>query len=355
VNLLHITPSFPPIVSGLAGYSSYLGRSLFLQHGWSSNYLTLERYSKQEDFFIEGGLVFRVENVNAFNREFRSIASKCDAILLHYVGYGYDKRGAPIWLVNTIEEYYRMGCAKKIVIIFHELFAFGPPWTSSFWLCQTQQWIVKRLAKVASYSALTTHKNWDYMKRILGHKDGQMQLLPVFSTIGEGEIMYATNLREPYLVIFANSNWIKKWFLTHGQKIESICRMLDINEIHVVGCDCVENLNTTVKIRWLGILPNHEVRCILQRAKVAFMDYLPQQLAKSSMFAAFASNGVPVIMPSDNGASIDGLRASYEYMLISDDLRGDLRFNDVANKAKAWYDSHSLSVTSNYIAEALSA
>ncbi|MFZ4728709.1 MAG: glycosyltransferase family 1 protein, partial [Pseudanabaena sp.] len=68
-------------------------------------------------------------------------------VLLHYVGYGYAKRGCPVWLVDGIQRWKNLYPDRLLVTMFHELHASGtPPWTSSFWLSPLQKNLVTRLA-----------------------------------------------------------------------------------------------------------------------------------------------------------------------------------------------------------------
>ena len=70
-------------------------------------------------------------------------------VILHYVGYGYEKRGCPLWLIRGLESWKRNHRVHRLLVIFHELYAAGSPWQSSFWNSPVQRWITGRLARLA--------------------------------------------------------------------------------------------------------------------------------------------------------------------------------------------------------------
>src|SRR5437763_15659269 len=68
-------------------------------------------------------------------------------VILHYVNYGYQKRGLPFWLVPILCR-VRETFEGRLIVIFHELFASGPPWKSEFWLQPLQKKIARDIARL---------------------------------------------------------------------------------------------------------------------------------------------------------------------------------------------------------------
>src|SRR5207253_10472177 len=68
-------------------------------------------------------------------------------VILHYVNYGYQKRGLPFSLLPILRA-LREGCRGRFLIIFHELFASGPPWKSEFWVQPLQKKIARDVARL---------------------------------------------------------------------------------------------------------------------------------------------------------------------------------------------------------------
>src|SRR5688572_2399723 len=74
-------------------------------------------------------------------------------IVLHYVGYGYSPRGCPVWLLSKLEKYLAE-TNYALITIFHEIYATGPPWRSSFWLSPIQRWLAGKFLDM-SRAAIT--------------------------------------------------------------------------------------------------------------------------------------------------------------------------------------------------------
>ena len=53
-----------------------------------------------------------------------------ETVLLHYANYAYQRRGCPARLVAGLEAWRRSG-GGRLVTVFHEVYAEGPPWRSS--------------------------------------------------------------------------------------------------------------------------------------------------------------------------------------------------------------------------------
>ena len=67
-------------------------------------------------------------------------------VLLHYAGYGYQARGCPTRLVAGLRDWKRRG-GGRLVTVFHEVYASGPPWRSSFWLFPFQRRLAAERAR----------------------------------------------------------------------------------------------------------------------------------------------------------------------------------------------------------------
>ena len=73
-----------------------------------------------------------------------SLARECDHVILHYVNYGYQPRGVPFHLRDFARR-LRGKLRGRWLTAFHELYAFGPPWRSAFWLRPLQVKIARDL------------------------------------------------------------------------------------------------------------------------------------------------------------------------------------------------------------------
>src|SRR6202008_598407 len=77
-------------------------------------------------------------------------------VVLQFSGYGFGRRGLCGWLLDELDQARTaFRGTLRLVTVFHELFAVGPPWRSAFWLAGLQARIAARLAR--SSDALWTN------------------------------------------------------------------------------------------------------------------------------------------------------------------------------------------------------
>ena len=109
--------------------------------------------------------------------------TKASAVLLHFSGYGYQERGVPWWLVQGLRNWSRRAGDTSLLTIFHELYATGRPWQSSFWLSPVQISIARSILNLSSQVVTPTSV---YRDRLLEWNSGsQIKCMPVFSNVGE--------------------------------------------------------------------------------------------------------------------------------------------------------------------------
>ena len=126
---------------------------------------------------------------------------EAETVLLHYSGYGYAPRGAPFWLVERLERWKKLRAHHRLIVMFHETWASGLPWQSSFWLSPLQRWCVARIARLAD--AVVTNTSY-YRSRLelLLRPGTSIQVQPIFSNIGEPDAVPAFAERESVCVLF---------------------------------------------------------------------------------------------------------------------------------------------------------
>src|SRR5437879_828476 len=145
MEILQIVPRLPPTISGVGDYSFLLAQELRRAHdietrfivsdpSWEDSTERAENGNRKVESELDGFPVYRLQRRSADQLLFvLSAAGMAPTVLLHYVGYGYEKRGCPFWLVNGLEAWRKAQSSRRLVTMFHELFASGPPWRSSFW------------------------------------------------------------------------------------------------------------------------------------------------------------------------------------------------------------------------------
>ena len=79
-----------------------------------------------------------------------SAETNARAVVLHFSGYSYEKRGVPVWLVQGLRIWSRRAGRVPLLTIFHELYATGRPWQGAFWVSPLQKRIARSILNLSS-------------------------------------------------------------------------------------------------------------------------------------------------------------------------------------------------------------
>lgn len=196
---IHIVPSIPPAFNGLGDYCYHLWRSWpepkpewhlavvdvpsGAQEAWPESVVHSFELSAE-------GLLKTLNEAGA------------EKTILHYVGYGYARRGAPLWLPKALAE-WKSTSGGKLVVMFHELYATGPVWKSEFWFCLAQMKVARSLAELADWWITSCPHYVKVLTTRLGADPIRGQMIPVGSNIEA--------VREP--------DWDAPWPPSIGEKL----------------------------------------------------------------------------------------------------------------------------------------
>jgi hypothetical protein len=307
---------------------------------------------------IEGFLVSKIQEQSSTALLYALTEDPSTPVLLHYVGYGYAKRGSPPWLVQGLERWKNSFPHRSLVTMFHEVYASGPPWTSSFWLLPLQKNLASRLAEISD-RCITSNQNYiDRLTNILGVKSHNIISIPVFSNIGEPKSIVPLADRSKRMVIFGHKNSRTQVYLECLTALENICNLLSINEIYDIGVPTGLELPTitNIKIVQNGITESQEISKILQDAVVGFLNFpLPTYFAKSTIFATYCAHGVLPCTIASSPTPIDSIEADKHYWSYQKH-RNQLTLSkgqEIADCAYHLYQSHNLSAQANIFAKCL--
>lgn len=256
-----------------------------------------------------------------------------EPVLLHYANYGYHHRGCPKGLVEKLARWRRRGPDRRLLTVFHEVWATGPPWRSSFWLAPLQRRLAATLARLSA-EMVTSLELYARMVRPWA-EDRPIRVVPVFSTIGEPAAVPLLAARAPRLVVFGGSGVRSRAWGRELPALAAACRDLGIEEILDVGPPAaVPDRIGTASVRALGVLPAEEVSACLLDARAGFLSYPPPFLPKSTIFAAYCAHGaVPVCAWSRRAVNAGPLPPFWQ-------AGGDPEA--AVERALAWYGGHSL-------------
>jgi len=267
------------------------------------------------------------------------------SLLIHFSGYGYERRGLCFWLLREIgQAKAQLGDRLRVVTMFHELFASGPPWRSAFWLSPLQARIARRLARKSDAIWTNTESHGRWLREQVGPST-PITVQPVFSTVGEPEQLAPTTGREPSLVVFGSPSTRRRALDALLPYVESLERQ-GITEIIEVGSGEASPWTATgLKPRFLGRMEKPDLRALLERAAYGLIEYPPNCLGKSTVFAAYAAHGCMSINVAQAADDSDGLQSGRHFASLSHDtpLTHDTQTREaMAEAACNWYTPHCL-------------
>jgi len=353
-----IVPRLPPAVDGVGDYGLNLAQQMRQDFGIITNFVIGDANWSGETV-IEG---FAAKQVADRSRTalLELLLNQDDVkqtLLLHYVGYGYARRGCPVWLVEALEQWQKAGNNHRLVTMFHELYAFGPIWNSQFWTSPLQRNLAARLIKLSDRCLTSKEGYADIIRKFSQGKHSDIPTLPVFSNVGEPKNLTPLSARQRRLVIFGGTLPRSRVYQQSLLGLERTCQELEIEEILDIGSPLkfeIQPING-IPVTCLGIKSSQEISNILSNSLVGFFNYPTEYLSKSGIFAAYCSHRLLPIGVWYEGKDGDGLQAGKHYWLADRDdhtlnlLEGQV----VADNAFAWYQQHQLSVQASIFASYL--
>ena len=337
-NITVIVPRLPPSVDGLGDYGILLGRILASDHATMSNFIVC-------DPTWNGPAIIDDFNVQKLSKRTKTALlqklNHSDIIILHYVGYGYARRGCPLWLMRALGEWKKTG-RKKLVTMVHECYAFGPVWNSQFWTSPLQRFILKKIAQMSDH--LVTSKQ-SYAEIIKKYSDKTAKVLPVFSNVGEGKKDILSVGKENVSVVFGGSSWRRKVY-AEEEKIKALIDKLNIKKIIDIGSPVLEiqKIKNIVEVQEKGICSAEEISKILSFSKYGFINYPTAYLSKSGIFASYCSHGMIPISFWSKDLQSDGVLPNIHFLNWDECLKlkkeGD--FQKIAENALNWYSGHTV-------------
>lgn len=281
-----------------------------------------------------------------------STASRPCTLLIHFSGYGYHPRGLCDWLVREVQAArLALGSGLRVVTVFHELFASGPPWRSAFWLSGLQAGVAARLAQAsdAIWTNSDHHAQW---LRGRVREGTPVHVQPVFSTIGEPARVRPFTERTQRLVVFGSAS-TRARALQRLPRHAALLEALGIQEVVEVGSGPAAPWQAlALRHQHLGRLDEADLHRLLQDTSHALIDYPSVHLGKSTVFAGYAVQGCVVLNTAGAGPDADGLQAGLHYQTLG---RAGTLWREqpqaMADAARAWYARHPLAAQLQGLAE----
>lgn len=282
-----------------------------------------------------------------FSRDTDTSTWSGDLLLIHFSGYGFQKRGVPTWLnkkISSLRKNFRV-----FGVVFHELYASGPPWGSAFWLSGIQQKIVRDLARQADFLFTNRDSAAEWLTKRA--PSVPYAAMPVFSNVGEPssiDLEVSDISREPTVVVFGSNTMRKMVYDWNDGEIFAVARQQGLH-IHDIG-PTIQDTALAQRMAREGVivkgrLSAEQVSAAMLRAEYGALVYRPNDAGKSGIFAAYAAHGVCPLMLCKDGDARDGFLLGINYLDGFDALGGEKSGFDprrIGRAARQWYEPHSI-------------
>ena len=268
------------------------------------------------------------------------------ALVLHYSGYGYGRRGLCGWLLDELDALKKPGRdGVRLVVVFHELFATGAPWRSAFWLSAAQASIARAVARRADAVWTNTGHHARWLRAAIGPAV-PMGVHAVFSNVGEPAAAPDGSRRQAQAVVFGARSTRERALRGLRGQVPQL-RRLGVDALVEVGdgpgC-ATPALVGDLPCRHAGRLAAPALQALLLESRFGLLEYPARFLGKSGVFAAYAAHGCAVINTGRPERAVDGLAPGRDYL----DLRhlpaepAAIEPAQIAARLSAWYAPHRL-------------
>jgi len=260
-------------------------------------------------------------------------------VILHYSGYGYARRGAPLWLLRRLRE--ARPHMRAFGVFFHELYADGPPWGSAFWLSPLQRHIAAELATLADFWLTNREGSARWLNT---HAPARLHgVLPVFSNLGESSVNHGD--RRAAVVVLGGAVLRAETYHAAGDALFDWVRRAGF-ELHDVGPPLAEPA-LAARLAEQGVvvhgrLEADEAARLLSASTYGVLAYPVDYAAKSGVFAAYCAHAIcPVLLTRRSGVH-DGLTLQHylpSVAAMTPDMPAAWR---IGQAARAWYAPHAV-------------
>lgn len=350
--IVQLVPQLAPSVGGVADYALLLAQALRDEHGIKSIFLVGDP-DWHGASALDGFSVERIDERSNHELLQRLARLGESTVLLHYVGYGYQQRGCPSWLVSALQSWKNSQRRHRLMTMFHELFASGLPWQSSFWTAPLQKNLAKSLALFSDRCVTNLTSSRKTLARMTHRPETSFTVLPVFSTVGEPRAGAHRQAKQPRMIVFGSAEWRRQAYQDHGEALELACHALGVDTIVDIGERLKKLPKLPVRLIEMGTIASANVGRELAAAYAGYFTYPAPYLGKSTIFAAYAAHALlPVTCGTNSAANLDGLRAGEHYLALDETRHHDSNaLAAITDNAQRWYLEHNLRRQSARFAE----
>lgn len=322
--VLHLLTALPPVVCGVGDYGVCVNQKIADDYG-----ITPQLYAPLSD-----------DDSDAKKAKLRRALDSADAVILEYSNYGYQRHGIPYWLLQAISQ-WKMG-SKRLVTVFHELYAFGRPWSTAFWTSAPQRYVARDLARLSDGMITTTDRHAEILRSWQTAID--VRVLPVPSNVGEMRVPPLAGPRDIELIVVGLDRTRRRVYLQNEANWGRIRNALGNVTVHDVGPEV--NLALTELTGLPCVVHGHvaapTLSAMLEKARWGIVDYHQSTLEKSGVFAAYCAHGVMPIVLRHSTPSGSSLKEGTHFLTLSSSELIRNNTSELSRRAHQWYTGHGI-------------
>jgi hypothetical protein len=342
--ILQIIPRRTSNPDGIGDYAVRLAAGLKERHAISSIFVSGtpgNAHPPAEDEWPTVAVASRSRNALFEAISLARRQAPFSAVILHVAGYGYQKRGAPLWLLQGMRNWRRRHPEVQLVNLLHELYATGKPWNSSFWLQPLQKYVARELWKLSDSGLTTNAREYPELLAWRPAAANHLVLMPVVSNVGEPVETPSIHARPARAAIFGAPG-TERIYTIHRELLEGAVRELGIREIVDIGARLVPPPSDIggASVTCQGVQPADVVSRELADCRYGFLSYDLSLVGKSGVFAAYAAHGIiPICFGS---ASQPGLNLVPGQHFLTPPLHAldTMVLVSMQHAIKTWYRGH---------------
>jgi hypothetical protein len=328
-SLLHIAPQLPPAIDGVGDYCWNLWKH-WPETDWHWQFLAAHNAAATAAHWTQ--VTVRAFELNAASLARELERTGNDTVVLHYVGYGFQPKGIPVWLPRALRVWRAGKAERRLVTMFHEMYARSLPWRSPFWVAPMARKIIRELVAVSDAWVTSCERYFHQLTTEFAATPGRGRIIPIGSNIPlarpRPESTRQTEDAKLRIAIFGLAGTRLRSLQRHGRLLHALQGAGQLETVTLLG----KSGTSVEERRWQGVakpigtdvnwrqrfdLSAEEVSAELSAHDCGLLANEPDILTKSGVFAALANHGViPIVSTPRREALPENVRAA---VLANDD------------------------------------
>ena len=299
-SVVFIIPQLPPAVCGLGDYSMLLLANLNL--GEQPRVLVANGAAETDKLHPELGVEQMERSASALLRKLEEM--RASHVVLEYVGYGYQSRCCPLWLLDGLREWKRRNPERRLLMMLMELWFTPAWWKPDFLLQRLHRRAMRKLAATADKVFVST-EGWARLIRDCV-PPGRLRIVPVGTNIVPVAPPGSAPRKARRWILFGRQGsrivalrglapWLSKLHAAGHVRMVQVAGARESDDFNRTEDGLLAGSLPPDAYEILGRIPSPELSRLLLEAEAGLCGQVPRAYSKSTIFMAYASHGVNIV------------------------------------------------------------